>query len=242
MKKVISGYDGSKHGSKSDLASKNKKRGQFLEEIYAKRVDGKIIKGVGKIDIIESNGDQISCKGAKKHIQILLQSKDKTIAIFSESHPISEFVIAGYIVKKYKAENSNKIVVSDKKKWKEKSENLAKWLENKENFKNLLFYIFSNNHIKYLVVLEDPRQDAFKYKIEDIINFHTKLDYKVYTTTGCKVVVKAVIPNISEKPLVILNLEIRGSVGKIGSINYWNDAQRFYKTLRMNLSYELIKP
>jgi hypothetical protein len=242
MKKVIPGYDGAKHGSKSELASVNKKRGHYLEEIYAKRVNGRIVKGVGKIDIVELNGEQTSCKGAKKHIQILLQSKDKTIATFSECHPISEFVIAGYKVKKYKAENSNRIVVNDKNKWKVKADILAKWLANKENFQNLLFYIFSNNHIRYLVVLEDPNHDAFKYKIEDIINFHTNLDYKVYTTAGCKVVVKAIIPNISEKPLVILNLEIRGSVGKIGSINYWNDAQRFYKILKMNLDYAIIKP
>lgn len=242
MKKVIQGYDGSKHGSSSELASSNKIRGHFLEEIYAKRVNGRIVKGVGKIDIIEFNGEQTSCKGAKKHIQLLLQSKEKTIDNFKTGHPISEFVIAGHRVKKYKSENNNKVRIQDKNIWKIKSGDLANWLTNKSNFRDILFYIFSNNHIKYLVVLENPKENAFKFRIEDIIDFYVNLDYVTYSTSGCKVVVKSIIPNVSTKQLIIFNFEIRGSVGKIGSINYWIDAQRFYRSLKLNLPHDIITP
>jgi len=242
MKKTIQGYDGSRHGSTTDMASINKKRGHLLEEIYAARVKGRVVKGVGKIDVIEVNEEHTSCKGAKKHIQILLQSKDNTIDHFKREHPITEFVIAGHKVKKYKAENKNQINVADKDKWKRKADELSNWLTKKENFREILNYIFSNNSIHYLVVLEDEKQNEFKFKITDIIDFYIKLDYQVYTTAGCKVVVKAIIPNVSNKYLVIFNLEIRGSIGKIGSINYWNDAQRFYKTIKENLSHEIIKP
>jgi len=242
MKKTIQGYDGSRHGSSKDLASSNKKRGHLLEEIYAARVKGSVVKGVGKIDVLEVTEERTSCKGAKKHIQILLQSKDNTIEHFKTEHPITEFVIAGHKVKKYKVENKNKININDKNTWKSKADELANWLTKKENFNEILNYIFSNNSIHYLVVLEDEKQNAFKFKIKDIIDFYVKLDYQVYTTAGCKVVVKSIIPNVSIKPLVIFNLEIRGSVGKIGSINYWNDAQRFYKTIKENLKHEIIKP
>jgi hypothetical protein len=242
MGKIMQGLDGSKNGSSPKVASINKLRGHKLEKIYADRVNGSVVKGVGKVDVLEVTGKNTSCKGAKKHIQILLQSKDSTIDRFKTEHPITEFVIAGHKVKKFKVENKNKINVDDKNIWKSKADELSNWLTKKENFKEILNYIFSNNSIHYLVVLEDEKQNAFKFKIKDIIDFYVKLDYQVYTTAGCKVVVKSIIPNVSSKPLVIFNLEIRGSVGKIGSINYWNDAQRFYKTIKENLKHEIIKP
>ena len=242
MTYIIQGYDGSRHASSSELASINKKRGHSLEEVYSSRVNGKVIKGAGKTDVIESNGECSSCKGAKKHIQILLQSKDNTIEHFGSEHPISKFVFYGYKVKKYKIENGNKINLTDKNNWKLRAEELSIWLKNKKNFRELLNYIFSNNSIHNIVILEDINEDAYKFKINDVINFYTNLDYETYITKGCKVVVSSQLPESSNKKLVIFNLELRGSVGKVGSINYWNDAQRFYKSLKLNLKHEIIKP
>ena len=81
-KKLITGYDGSKHASSSNLASKNKIKGHKKEIIYARMVQGQELKGTGKTDVIEPNGDKSSIKSAKKHIQFLLQSKKKSIEHF----------------------------------------------------------------------------------------------------------------------------------------------------------------
>ena len=239
---IIKGYDGSRHASSSELASKNKKKGHKLEEVYANRVNGKVKLGQTKPDIIESNGETTSCKGAKKHIQILLQSKDKTIKKFGNNHPISKFVEAGYKVKKYKFENNNNINLAFKEEWKEKADNLAIWFSDKNNLKVILDYIFTKNgEVDNLVILENENADAYKFKIDDVVDFYSNLDYNVYVTNGCKVVVSSFIPKISEnKKVVIFNFELRGSKGKIGSINYWNDAQRFYNSIKKNLEFELI--
>jgi len=242
MNEVTQGYDGSKHGSSKEIASKNKKRGHKLENEYALRVSGKVKTGVGKTDVLESDGQTSSCKGAKKHIQILLQSKDQTIKKFGEYHPVSKFVKNGYKVKYFKFHNNNKIKKDDKEEWMLSAIELAEWLKNKNNLKIILNYIFSDNKINNIIVLEDLEKDAYKFKLEDVIEFYTNLKYEIYSTKGCKVVMKSAIPNLSLSQLVIFNFEIRGSKGKIGSINYWTDAQRFYRTLKLNLDFKIIKP
>ena len=244
MNRIIKGYDGKRHASSSELASKNKQRGHVLEKEYANRVSGIVVKGVGKTDVLEENGENTSCKGAKKHIQLLLQSKDKTINFYGDSHPISQFVNDGYKVKKFKSENNNNIDRLLFNTWKDEAVNLSKWLQKKNNFRKVLSYVFSNdNEISNLVILEDIDSIAYKFKIEKIINFYTDLDFEVYVTKGNKVVVKSVIPNMkNQRKFVIFNMEIRGSKGKIGSINYWIDAQRFYSTIKNNIEYKVIKP
>jgi hypothetical protein len=242
MEKIIQGYDGAKHASSSELASKNKKRGHTLENEYALRVNGQVILGVGKTDILENDGQTTSCKGAKKHIQILLQSKDQTINNFGKDHPISRYVESGSKVKIFKFNNNNKVKTIDIDDWKIKADELVEWLKNKENLRIVLNYIFSNRKINNIVVLEELINDAYKYKIEDVIDFYVNLQYIVYRTKGCKVAIKSSIPNITNKELVIFNFELRGSKGKIGSINYWTDAQRFYKSLKENLPFKIIKP
>jgi hypothetical protein len=244
MKKIIKGYDGKRHASSSLLASKNKQRGHVLEKEYAKRVSGVVVKGVGKTDVLEKNGENTSCKGAKKHIQLLLQSKDKTIDFYGNSHPISQFVTAGYEVKKFKSENNNNIDVLLFKTCKVTSINLSKWLQQKQNFRKVLSYVFSNdNEINNLVILEDLNSVAYKFKIEKIINLYTDMDFEVYVTKGNKVVVRSIIPNLNnQRKFVIFNMEIRGSKGKIGSINYWIDAQRFYSAIKNNIEYKVIEP
>lgn len=244
MNRIIRGYDGKKHASSSSLASKNKLRGHILEKEYANRVSGNVIKGVGKTDILENNGENTSCKGAKKHIQLLLQSKDKTINYYGNSHPISQFVTAGYEVKKFKDENNNNIDRLLFSNWSKTAINLSEWLQKKSNFKKVLNYVFSNeNEIKNLAILESVDDIAYKFRVEKIINFYSEIDFEVYKTKGNKVVVKSVIPNINNaRAFVIFNMEIRGSKGKIGSINYWIDAQRFYNTIKNNIKYKVITP
>lgn len=243
MKRIIKGYDGKRHASSSELASKNKLRGHVLEQAYADRVSGIVVKGVGKTDVLEQDGEKTSCKGAKKHIQLLLQSKDKTIAYYGNSHLISKFVTAGYEVKNYKSENNNNIDRLLFEKWSDAAIDLSKWLHKKKNFKKVLNYVFFNdNEINNLVVLENIDDIAYKFKIEEIVNFYTDLDFEVYVTKGNKVVFKSAIPNIgSQRMFVIFNMEIRGSKGKIGSINYWIDAQRFYNTIKNNIKHKVIK-
>jgi len=239
---IIAGYDGSRHASSSALASKNKKRGHTLEEVYAERIGGEVQKGQGKIDVIEPDGETTSCKGAKKHIQLLLQSKDKTIKQFGKSHPISRFVLAGYKAKEFKYSNNQNINLTFNNNWKLTADDLAVWFQNKDNFKVILNYILTKSgEVHNLVILEGENEDAFKFKMNDIIDFYINLDYDVYVTNGCKVVISADIPKLGgDKKFVIFNFEIRGSKGKVGSINYWIDAQRFYNSIKKNLKFKLI--
>ena len=106
-------------------------------------------------------------KGAKKHVQLLLQSKDKTITYYGNSHLISKFVTAGYEVKNYKIENNNNIDRLLFEKWSDAAIDLSKWLHKKKNFKKVLNYVFFNdNEINNLVVLENIDDIAYKFKIE----------------------------------------------------------------------------
>tara|TARA_A100001015_G_C14523999_1_gene531513 strand:- start:118 stop:564 length:447 start_codon:yes stop_codon:yes gene_type:complete len=142
----------------------------------------------------------------------------------------------------FKYNNNNKKNLTLFNNWKSRAHDLAVWLENKDNLRDVLNYIFAKNgEIDNLVILEGEHEDAFKFKMNDIIKFYNNLDYIVYVTEGCKVAIKAKIPKFgNDKKLVIFNFEIRGSKGKIGSINYWIDAPRFYNSIKKNLNFKLI--
>jgi len=241
-KKLITGYDGSKHASPSNLASKNKIKGHKKEIIYARMVQGQKLKGTGKTDVIEPNGDKSSIKSAEKHIQFLLQSKKKSIEHFGDSHFISEFIKSGYKVKKSKFENNNKFDPKDKLVWMKKAEKLSAWIKDRNNFLELLKYIITkNDEITHIVDFYSNDDFALKYNAKEVITFLSKLDIETYVTDGCKVVVASKIPKLSgNKSLGILNIELRGSVGKIGSVNYWTDAQRFYGIMKNNIKAEQI--
>ena len=240
--KLITGYDGSRHGSSSQLASINKVKGHKKEVIYAKMVHGQVLKGSGKTAVIAPNGHMTFVKSAKKHIQFLLQSKKESIKYFGDIHPISEFIKSGYKIKKSKFENNNKFDPEDKLVWKKKAENLSRWIKDRNNFLKLLKYIITkDDEITHIVDFYSYDSMALKYNAQEVITFLSKLDMESYVTDGCKVVVKSKIPKLSDdKSLIILNIELRGSVGKIGSVNYWTDAQRFYGIMKNNIKEEQI--
>ena len=55
-----------------------------------------------------------------------------------------------------------------------------------------------------LVILENENADAYKFKIDDVVKFYSNLDYNVYVTNGCKVVISSFIPKISENRKVLI--------------------------------------
>jgi len=56
----------SKHGMTSEMARDKKISGHKNENIVAEQLNGTVIKGRGKVDIITSNGVKVSCKQGKK--------------------------------------------------------------------------------------------------------------------------------------------------------------------------------
>ena len=56
----------SKHGMTSEMARDKKISGHENENIVAEQLNGTVIKGRGKVDIITSNGVKVSCKQGKK--------------------------------------------------------------------------------------------------------------------------------------------------------------------------------
>ena len=67
-------YNGHR-GSNSKLASNYKKQGHKDEEEFASLINGKVISGSQKVDVIGPNGTSYSCKGGAKNWQILLYSE-----------------------------------------------------------------------------------------------------------------------------------------------------------------------
>jgi hypothetical protein len=56
----------SKHGMTSEVARDKKISGHENENIVAEQLNGVVIKGVGKVDILTPNGNMVSCKKGKK--------------------------------------------------------------------------------------------------------------------------------------------------------------------------------
>ena len=93
-KRLIPGYDGSRHAPSSKIASYVKKIGHKKEDIFAERYGGEVVKGSQKPDVIKG-AERISVKGAKKNIQLLLLRLPKSEKIYGIDSRLYEFHFAG---------------------------------------------------------------------------------------------------------------------------------------------------
>ena len=107
---IIKGYDGSIHAPSSERSSEVKIRGHVKEHEFSKRIDGDVIKGRKKPDVIKDEY-RYSVKGADKSIQFMLLTYSKSGDYYGIGHPMYNFVVAGYNHRKFKFDNNNFILL-----------------------------------------------------------------------------------------------------------------------------------
>ena len=232
---IVHGYDGSCHAPSSALASSVKKGGHKKEDEFAMRLGSidYVMKGTKKPDVIKGD-DRYSVKGAGKNIQFLLLSPKKSESFYGLNHPVYKYQLAGYNHKKFKFDNDGLIMKSLFDEFKKSADKAIEWLRNKDNFRFIIEKVFSDEYdVNKLVVLKETDQDALVYDMRDVIDHYVNSNYKVRVTKGAKIVV-----DYDNKE--IFYLEIRGSVGKIGSMNHGCRAPQFYIFLQENLTYGVV--
>ena len=233
MENVVQGYDGSRHGPSTEVASNVKNRGHKKEYVFAERVGGDVVKGTQKPDVIKEE-NRYSVKGAAENIQLLLLSYKKSEMFYGFDHPLYQFQLAAYNHKKFKFDNYNDISLELFETFKDSANVAAEWLLNKDNFRFVIEKVLTDDYdANKLVVLKEADQDALVYDMREVVDLYVNSNYKVHVTKGAKVVVSC-----GNKE--IFYLEIRGSAGKIGSMNHGVRARQFYSFIQENLTYEII--
>ena len=230
---IVQGYDGSRHAPSSALASSKKKEGHKKEDVFAKRIGGDVIKGRKKPDVIKGD-DRYSVKGAGKNVQLLLLAPKKGEEFYGSKHPLYKFQLTGYNYKKFKFDNDGFIKKSLFDEFKNSADKTIEWLSNKDNFRFVIEKAFSDGYdANKLVILEETDQDALVYNMKDVVDHYVNSNYEVKVTKGAKVQVFC-----DDKE--IFYLEIRGSVGKIGSMNHGVRSPTLYSFLQENLTYDVV--
>ncbi len=231
---IVQGYDGSCHAPSSAKASSVKKRGHKKEKEFAKRIGGDVVKGTKKPDVIKGD-DRYSVKGALTNIQFLLLSIKKSESFYGSNHPVYKYQLAGYNCKKFKSDNGGKFIkksLSDE--FKNSADEVIEWLSDKDNFRFVIEKVISDGYdANKLVVLKETTQDALVYDMRNVVDHYVNSNYKVRATKGAKVTVRC-------DGKEIFYLEIRGSKGKIGSMNHGVRSPIFYSFLQENLTYDVV--
>ena len=235
---IVPGYDGSCHAPTSEVASNAKLTGHEKEEIFAERLgEGAfVLNGKNKPDVIKGNA-RYSVKGARKNIQLQLLAWSKSAGFYSLYCPMYEYQRAGYDYRYFKTNNDNKIDTDLFDAFYNAGLNVAEWLRNPENFRNVLEKVFSDNYdANKLVILKEFNDDAFVYDMKDVIDLYVNSEYEIHVSPYGKIVVSLKVGDKKE----IFYLEIRGSLGKCGSMNHGVRAPKLYSFLQENLKCEII--
>jgi len=134
----------------SEKASYVKKEGHRVEKKYAFLIEGKVVKGTGKADVIDKTGKNHSVKAAQKKWQIFLYGKNRFKEDFGEIGKIFINCINSFPVKRedylsnkdvYKIQLANNML------------DLKNYLLNDKNKKNFLFKAFFNDEeVDYFTV------------------------------------------------------------------------------------------
>ena len=82
----------------------------------------------------------------------------------------------------------------------------------------------------------DTDDDAFVYDMKDVIDLYVNSEYEIHVSPYGKIVVSLKVGDKKE----IFYLEIRGSLGKCGSMNHGVRAPKLYSFLQENLKCEII--
>jgi hypothetical protein len=230
---ITQGYDGSCNAPTSEVASNAKLTGHEKEEIFAKRIGGYVVRGIQKPDVIKDNASY-SVKGALKNIQFCLLSFSKSAYFYGVDSPMHTYQRAGYDHKYFKMNNGNKIDTDLFDEFYNAGLNVAVWLRNPEKFRIVLEKVISDNYdVNKLAVLKEFDDDALVYDMKDVIDLYVNSEYEIYVTEGGKISVR-----VGGKE--VFYLEVRGSTGKVGSLNHGVRAPKFYSFLQENLKCESI--
>ena len=231
---IVKGYDGSRHAPTAKVASKVKKQGHKKERVFANRIDGDVIKGTKKPDVIKDEC-RYSVKGAKTNIQMFLLSFGKSENAYGSDNPVYKYQKAAYNHRKFKFDNNKMIDTKLFSKFLSAAKITAEWLRNKNNFRFVLEKVLTDDYdANKLVILKEIDQDALVYDMREVVDLWVNSNYEVHVTDGAKIVVTC------EGYGEIFYLETRGSKGKIGSMNHGCRAPEFYSFLQENLNYEVI--
>ena len=232
-KRLIPGYDGSRHAPSSKIASNVKKLGHKKEHIFAERYGGEVVKGVQKPDVIKGS-ERISVKGAKKNIQLLLLRLPRCVKIYGMDSLLYGFQFAGKKHRDFKFKNNNQIDPDLFNTWKNAAHVLADWLRCKDNFRMVIEKVFSDDYdANKLAILKDVDQDAFLYEMKDVCDLYVESYFQVRVTDNAKIVV-------SVDKREIFYLEIRGGKDHCGSMNHGVRSPQLYDFLEANLEYKII--
>ena len=230
----VKGYDGSRHAPTAKVARKVKKQGHKKERVFANRIDGDVIKGTKKPDVIKDEC-RYSVKGAKTNIQLFLLSFGNSKNAYGSDNPVYKYQKAAYNHRKFKFDNNKMIDTKLFSKFLSAADDVAEWLQNKDNFRFVLEKVLTDDYdANKLVVLKEIDQDALIYDMREVVDLYVNSNYKIHVTKGGKVVVTC------EGYGEIFYLETRGSVKKVGSMNHGVRAPQFYSFLQENLNYEVI--
>lgn len=232
---IVSGYDGSRHAPTNASASKVKKWGHKLEEVFGQRLGdiNYVVKGTQKPDVIKGE-NRYSIKGASTNIQLFLSRLNKSEKIYGTDNPVYKFQFAGYNHRKFKYENNNMVDTNLFNSFKDAAKSAEEWLRNKDNFRFLIEKVFSDNYdANKLVILKGIDDDAFVYEMKDVVDLYVNSEYNVYVTDGAKIVVRA-------ENKEIFYLEIRGGKDHCGSMNHGVRTSGLYNFLKNNLTYKLV--
>ena len=152
-----------------------KRAGHIAEEVWAKHINGKILSGSKKTDVEKDNLFFSVKKG--KNIQLLMQVLPNLFRRFGNNDMIEFF----------KCRQSK----CDDNKTLNMALNFQNWLENNNNFYDLLRYVLTNDgEVNYLVdMIDTDNQLAFVSKTDDLINYLCEIK-KDIVTHGASLIVK----------------------------------------------------
>lgn len=182
----------SKHGMTTEQASQKKKYGHIIEEVYAIRTNGKVIKGTSKTDVEDISGNNSIKTGNKT--QWALLSQNSIVREFLENN-ISIDEVNNY----FNFIPSREEYLKNKNLYKFNPH--AKDLRNviETNIKKFLNIIITKNGQINKISFYDSRTETdtetyngnfFRFDASDVIDAIISSIKEIYTTPGGKVVIK----------------------------------------------------
>lgn len=134
-------------------ASQRKKNGHTSEHVYATFFNGRVVKGHGKTDVVCGKYGSCTVKAPEGgKVQMLLQVTDNVACKWGENHPMylaSAAQRAYYEDRHYNNGLNQQILYAEAK---QQVAKLAEWLNQPNNFRQVLEYaLFNDKEVKYMV-------------------------------------------------------------------------------------------
>ena len=176
-------------------ASEKKKTGHALEDIFAEARNGDVIPTgqKRKTDVVDPEYGNCSVKKREmKHIQTLLESTNVMEQRLGLGHPLTDYSSASRDYYRDKHENNGVNLSKLKQIRNEKAHELKKWLEDKNNQRQMFEYIFGgNSEIDYMTIIsEHEPSKATMMPFNDFIDDIISLDLESHATKGGRVTLR----------------------------------------------------